>query len=153
MQRDIEHHIGQACRCIKQKTPTLKTKAPLKPIIRSARNPWLKRNRLNLHGQRMQYQNTTPFWKEWKKPDMRAEMNKILRTRMTTVNWTLLNWNLGINDRDTHPPLLRTTHLALPPMRLPTSRSCISQRMIDASTWLCFIKGPLTTEFVLFKKG
>ena len=53
-----------------------------------------------------------------------------------------------------HPsPLLRTTPLALAPLRLPTSRSCISQRMIDASTWLCFIKGPLTTEFVLFKKG
>ena len=32
MQRDIEHHIGHACHCVKQKTPTLKTRAPLKPI-------------------------------------------------------------------------------------------------------------------------
>ena len=32
MQRDIEHHIGHACHCVKQKTPTLKTGVPLKPI-------------------------------------------------------------------------------------------------------------------------
>ena len=32
MQRDIEHHIGHACQCTKQKTPTVKTRAPLKPI-------------------------------------------------------------------------------------------------------------------------
>ena len=33
MQRDIEHHIGNACQCIKQKSPTLKTRGPLKPIM------------------------------------------------------------------------------------------------------------------------
>ena len=33
MQRDIEHHIGHVCQCVKQKTPTLKTRAPLKPIV------------------------------------------------------------------------------------------------------------------------
>ena len=32
MQRHIEHHIGHACHCVKRKTPTLKTRAPLKPI-------------------------------------------------------------------------------------------------------------------------
>ena len=32
MQRDVEHHIGHVCQCVKQKTPTLKTRAPLKPI-------------------------------------------------------------------------------------------------------------------------
>ena len=32
MQRDIEQHIGHACHCVKQKTPTLKTRAPLTPI-------------------------------------------------------------------------------------------------------------------------
>ena len=29
MQRHIEHHIGHACHCVKRKTPTLKTRAPL----------------------------------------------------------------------------------------------------------------------------
>ena len=63
----------------------------------------------------MQYQTTvikgkqvatTLFWKKWKKPDLRAEMSKILQPRMTTVNWALLNRNLhvGPNNRDTHPP-------------------------------------------------
>lgn len=33
MQRDIEHHIGHVCQCVKQKAPTLKTRAPLKPIV------------------------------------------------------------------------------------------------------------------------
>lgn len=60
----------------------------------------------------MQYQNTvikgrqavtTLFWKKWNKPDLRADTSKILQTRMTTVNWTLLNLNLGLNDGDTHP--------------------------------------------------
>ena len=32
MQRDIKHHIGHACQCVQQKTSTLKTRAPLKPI-------------------------------------------------------------------------------------------------------------------------
>ena len=32
MQRDVEHHIGHVCQCVKQKIPTLKTRAPLKPI-------------------------------------------------------------------------------------------------------------------------
>ena len=32
MQRDIEHHIVHACHCVKQKNPTLKIRAPLKPI-------------------------------------------------------------------------------------------------------------------------
>ena len=31
-QRDIEHHIAHACQCVQQKTRTLKTRAPLKPI-------------------------------------------------------------------------------------------------------------------------
>lgn len=32
MQRDIKHHIRHACHSVKQKTPTLKIRAPLKPI-------------------------------------------------------------------------------------------------------------------------
>ena len=32
MQRDIEHHIGHACLCVRQKTPTLKARALLKPF-------------------------------------------------------------------------------------------------------------------------
>ena len=33
MQRDIEHHIGHVCQCVKQKVPSLKTRAPLKPVV------------------------------------------------------------------------------------------------------------------------
>ena len=33
MQRDIEHRIGHVCQCVKQKSPSLKTRAPLKPIV------------------------------------------------------------------------------------------------------------------------
>lgn len=33
MQRDIEYHIGQVCQCVKQKAPSLKTRAPLNPIV------------------------------------------------------------------------------------------------------------------------
>ena len=36
MQRDIEHYINRVCQCIKQKTPPIRTKAPLKPIVTSA---------------------------------------------------------------------------------------------------------------------
>lgn len=32
MRRDVEHHIGHVCQYVEQKTPTLKTRAPLKPI-------------------------------------------------------------------------------------------------------------------------
>lgn len=33
MQRDIEHHIRRVCQCVKQKAPTLETRAPLEPIV------------------------------------------------------------------------------------------------------------------------
>ena len=33
MQRDIEYHIGHVCQCVKQKAPSLKTRAPLNPIV------------------------------------------------------------------------------------------------------------------------
>ena len=33
MQRDIEHHIEHVCQCVKQKILSLKTRAPLKPIV------------------------------------------------------------------------------------------------------------------------
>ena len=36
MQRDIEHYIGHVCQCVKRKIPTLKTRAPLQPILTSA---------------------------------------------------------------------------------------------------------------------
>ena len=36
MQRDIEHYIGHVCQCAKRKVPTLKTRAPLQPILTSA---------------------------------------------------------------------------------------------------------------------
>lgn len=32
MRRDVEHHIGHVSQYVEQKTPTLKTRAPLKPI-------------------------------------------------------------------------------------------------------------------------
>ena len=32
MQRDVKHHIAHVCQRVKQNTPTLKTRAPLKPI-------------------------------------------------------------------------------------------------------------------------
>lgn len=33
MQRDIVHHIRRVCQCVKQKAPTLETRAPLEPIV------------------------------------------------------------------------------------------------------------------------
>ena len=33
MQRDIEYHIGHVCQCAKQKSPSLRTRAPLNPIV------------------------------------------------------------------------------------------------------------------------
>lgn len=33
MQRDIEYYIGHVCQCVKQKAPSLKTRAPLNPIV------------------------------------------------------------------------------------------------------------------------
>ena len=35
MQRDIQHYIGHVCQCVKRKIPTLKTRAPLQPILTS----------------------------------------------------------------------------------------------------------------------
>ena len=36
MQSDVEHYVKNICRCIKQKPPRLKTRAPLQPIITSS---------------------------------------------------------------------------------------------------------------------
>ncbi len=36
MQSDMEHYVKNICRCIKQKPPRLKTRAPLQPIITSS---------------------------------------------------------------------------------------------------------------------
>ncbi len=36
MQSDVEHYVKNSCRCIKQKPPRLKTRAPLQPIITSS---------------------------------------------------------------------------------------------------------------------
>jgi hypothetical protein len=36
MQRDIEHYVKNQCRCVKQKPPRLKNRAPLQPIITSS---------------------------------------------------------------------------------------------------------------------
>ena len=33
MQRDVEHYVRNICRCVKQKPPRLKTRAPLQPIV------------------------------------------------------------------------------------------------------------------------
>ncbi|KAK3700932.1 hypothetical protein QZH41_000336 [Actinostola sp. cb2023] len=33
MQRDIEHYVKNVCRCVKQRPPARKTKAPLQPIV------------------------------------------------------------------------------------------------------------------------
>ena len=33
MQRDVEHYVRHVCRCVKQKPPRLKTRAPLQPIV------------------------------------------------------------------------------------------------------------------------
>ena len=36
MQRDIEHFIGRVCRCLKQKHPSIQSRAPLQPIVTTA---------------------------------------------------------------------------------------------------------------------
>ena len=36
MQRDIEHLIGRVCRCLKQKHPSIQSRAPLQPIVTTA---------------------------------------------------------------------------------------------------------------------
>ena len=33
MQRDVKHYVRNICRCVKQKSPRLKTRAPLQPIV------------------------------------------------------------------------------------------------------------------------
>ena len=36
MQKDVEHYVQNLCRCIKQKAPRFKNRAPLQPIITSS---------------------------------------------------------------------------------------------------------------------
>ena len=37
MPKDVEHYVRNICRCVKQKPPRLKTRAPLQPIVTTSR--------------------------------------------------------------------------------------------------------------------